>query len=220
MTAILWLIMALGQQAHMPVCLDDLVPSTNGRCERIRSGWILVPCREELKPSCFSNAKGEWFLEPLGQAQQAQKKIPEFSGSGYTNGTCYVTPGYNGEKYTIVPCLPSETPFDVPPVEEKRQEPIGAFQSDIVGQAQAAVCGNGTIEMPDGRCFIPAPLHRELLPPFDVPPVETQVPYNQSGVTNLPMPIYSERRSCADKSRFLLMSEDGKWHCLALGRQP
>ena len=136
MTAILWLIMALGQQARMPVCLDDLVPSTNGRCERIRSGWILVPCREELKPSCFSNAKGEWFLEPF-------KTEP--------------TP-----------------PFDVPPVEKK---------------------------------FIQGYKDCEVVPGT----------YNMAHCK----PIYGNSDFvCADKSRFLLMSEDGKPHCLALGRQP
>lgn len=140
MTAILWLIMALGQQAHMPVCLDDLVPSTNGRCERIRSGWILVPCREELKPSCFSNAKGEWFLEPF-------KTEP--------------TP-----------------PFDVPPVEREETFEYGSIAN---GDELHIVCK----DLATGSCTY-----------------TRKVP------------------SCADKSRFLLMSEDGKWHCLALGRQP
>jgi hypothetical protein len=29
-----------------------------------------------------------------------------------------------------------------------------------------------------------------------------------------------KEKSCKDKYRFLLMSEDGKWHCLALGQKP
>ena len=126
------------QQAHMPVCLDDLVPSTNGRCERIRSGWILVPCREELKPSCFSNAKGEWFLEPFKTE--------------------------------------STPPFDVPPVEIEK-----------ISEAQSI--GNGE------------EMHLQCDPEFSKCTFRKKVP------------------TCADKSRFLLMSEDGKWHCLALGQR-
>lgn len=30
--------------------------------------------------------------------------------------------------------------------------------------------------------------------------------------------VRTHHRECVDKSRFLLMSEDGRWHCLALGR--
>ena len=108
-----------------------------------------------------------------------------------------------------------------------------------LGQAQATVCGNGTIQMPDGRCFIPAPLHRELLPPFDVPPVETDhdEPYdinaghagmeqgelitcNALSTTVIQCTKRVHMRVCTDKSRFLLMSEDNRWHCLPLSQKP
>jgi hypothetical protein len=69
--------------------------------------------------------------------------------------------------------------------------------------------------------------------PFDVPPVETDGPdtnadINQNAcsgdVTWDGQSQWCEKkvhhRACADKSRFLLMSEDGKWHCLALGAKP
>jgi hypothetical protein len=47
---------------------------------------------------------------------------------------------------------------------------------------------------------------------FDVPPIVLhRGPEDGSGVTI---------RTCADKSRFLLFSEDGKFHCLALTGKP
>lgn len=61
-------------------------------------------------------------------------------------------------------------------------------------------------------------------PPFDVSPVERKLGKDEcflfvNGVCQ-DNPNDEFVRQCADKSRFLLMSEDGKWHCLALGRQP
>ena len=129
----------------------------------------------------FRTFQDKTYAADVGQAQE---KIPEFSGSGYTNGTCYVTPGYNGEKYTIVPCLPPEPPFDVPPVETDHDEPY-----DI--NAGHAVMEQGEL-----------------------------ITCNALSTTVTQCTKRVHMRVCADKSRFLLMSEDGKWHCLALGRQP
>jgi hypothetical protein len=65
--------------------------------------------------------------------------------------------------------------------------------------------------------------------PFDVPPVETHGPdtttdydcrkWAESGCTELPTRL-TLHRTCADKTRFLMFSEDGKWHCLALSQRP
>jgi hypothetical protein len=62
--------------------------------------------------------------------------------------------------------------------------------------------------------------------PFDVPPAETKVIDRNCklGISNGAWDQclqYGEdtthtERACTDKSRFLLMSEDGKWHCLDL----
>jgi hypothetical protein len=52
---------------------------------------------------------------------------------------------------------------------------------------------------------------------FDVPPREWDdtVPIT-GGVNNL-LPFYTRHVvECSDKSRFKMMSEDGKWHCLKL----
>ena len=68
-------------------------------------------------------------------------------------------------------------------------------------------------------------------PPFDVPPVETDGPDGEYATDcspsrgDYPGTCWQDRkvlvhhRACADKSRFLLMSEDSVWHCLALGKQ-
>ena len=42
--------------------------------------------------------------------------------------------------------------------------------------------------------------------PFDVPPIGAELPQDR----------WTSHYVCTDKSRFLLMSEDGKWHCLKL----
>jgi hypothetical protein len=70
-----------------------------------------------------------------------------------------------------------------------------------------------------------------LITPFDVPPVEWDGPdtlgsryekewkepcRDRVGETQPPCKTKIHHRVCADKSRFLLMSEDGKWHCLRL----
>jgi hypothetical protein len=56
-------------------------------------------------------------------------------------------------------------------------------------------------------------------PVFDVPPVETRTEFSGRGSHGGTGGGYINRM-CTDKSRFLLMSEDGKWHCLALGQKP
>jgi len=66
-----------------------------------------------------------------------------------------------------------------------------------------------------------------LITPFDVPPVQSArygefVHYEDCSAHGLKRansewcekPIIE--RACTDKYRFLLMSEDGKWHCLRL----
>jgi hypothetical protein len=83
-----------------------------------------------------------------------------------------------------------------------------------------------------GVCQIPS----YQAPPFDVPPVEWRrltldankesssfVQGFAEGCTTDPNCIsttsgkfYEKTRTCADKSRFLLMDESGTWHCLAL----
>ena len=68
-------------------------------------------------------------------------------------------------------------------------------------------------------------------PPFDVPPVETRTSEEHcefevvDGAWHQCMggkTFTQERvsRACADKSRFLLMSEDNVWHCLSLRQKP
>jgi hypothetical protein len=72
----------------------------------------------------------------------------------------------------------------------------------------------------------------QQVPPFDVPPVVTKGP-DSHFVTSCAKdkegnegPCFSDYReltthiACADKSRFLLQSEDGKYHCLALTSKP
>ena len=68
--------------------------------------------------------------------------------------------------------------------------------------------------------------------PFDVPPVEREETVEYGSIANgdelhivckdlaTGSCTYTRKvPSCSDKSRFLLMSEDGKWHCLALGQR-
>ena len=75
---------------------------------------------------------------------------------------------------------------------------------------------------------LPAPA-----PPFDVPPVETEkveiIPgpdrpcmWNEVGTGNCHDITYQKVKhiGCTDKTRFLLMSEDGLWHCLRLAEKP
>ena len=57
--------------------------------------------------------------------------------------------------------------------------------------------------------------------PFDVPPVEEKNPGHQM----IPSKDCQDcmkftHTTCADKARFLIPSEDGKLHCLALGQKP
>jgi len=63
--------------------------------------------------------------------------------------------------------------------------------------------------------------------PMDVPPVEKKVMHNPMAMQDVPplggiqcmeCPYEVIERSCANKSRFLLQSEDGKYHCLRLGQ--
>jgi len=104
--------------------------------------------------------------------------------------------------------------------ERKMQEPImdGGDVAPLV-PASGVTCELATTS----RCPPDAP-------PFDVPPVDTKV-IDKNCKVGIIDGRWSEcmqygddtshiERACADKSRFLLMSEDGKWHCLALGQQP
>jgi hypothetical protein len=63
--------------------------------------------------------------------------------------------------------------------------------------------------------------------PFDVPPVETKAIFGYSNCKSVPgenyvvdckLNYYTTGMACTDKSRFLLMSEDGIWHCLKLNQ--
>jgi hypothetical protein len=88
---------------------------------------------------------------------------------------------------------------------------------------------------------LPACLDKDMHPvscvPFDVPPVKMET--RMEAVTSFSIPeypipqvIYDDPKTysgphyflstnkCVDKTRFLLQSEDGKWHCLALGAKP
>jgi len=70
----------------------------------------------------------------------------------------------------------------------------------------------------------PIPFHEAYRPPpFDVPPKEWDGPEldwgcqpSEESTVCMDTRIARHHRACEDKSRFLLMSEDGKWHCLAL----
>jgi len=53
--------------------------------------------------------------------------------------------------------------------------------------------------------------------PFDVPPKQWDDPYRVE-INSDPPSTTEHHIACEDKSRFLLQSEDGKWHCLALVR--
>ena len=61
--------------------------------------------------------------------------------------------------------------------------------------------------------------------PFDVPPKEWDGPDMEEGPCPIGFACMDNKvpvhhRTCTDKSRFLLMSEDNRWHCLALGAKP
>jgi len=49
--------------------------------------------------------------------------------------------------------------------------------------------------------------------PFDVQPKQWDDPYRVE-INSDPPPTTEHHIACEDKSRFLLQSEDGKWHCL------
>ena len=67
-----------------------------------------------------------------------------------------------------------------------------------------------------------------VIAPFDVPPhewdTEEKMPEGyyvcDNGQALCTGPRKEHHRECTDKSRFLLMSEDEKWHCLALVPKP
>jgi hypothetical protein len=108
------------------------------------------------------------------------------------------------------------------------------------------VQGNGTaIVIPCGCGGDPSKGDTGIMPsapPFDVPPVETKTPniwvgwWNKENIgkhlheTGLDtsfsiVPLTQDsaqeyKLTCTDKSRFLLMSEDGRWHCLKLNDSP
>jgi len=58
---------------------------------------------------------------------------------------------------------------------------------------------------------------------FDVPPKTKTInlyDYCESYDVAHPCPAKTQKKLyCTDRSRFLLMSEDGKWHCLALAAE-
>jgi hypothetical protein len=64
-----------------------------------------------------------------------------------------------------------------------------------------------------GKC-IPKP----PAAPFDVAPTERRA--TEADFMHYDSPQTIVIRSCADKSRFLLMDESRKWHCLALTERP
>lgn len=80
---------------------------------------------------------------------------------------------------------------------------------------------SGTLTIPGGAgtlhgdcTTIPNPCQYFPTVPFDVPPkdkVDDYVEILPSGKWK-----YTHHRTCEDKSRFLLISEDSHWHCLLL----
>jgi hypothetical protein len=103
------------------------------------------------------------------------------------------------------------------------------------GESPSGVCGPIA---PWAVCIPEKQVKVQAAPPFDVPPVEikTEITFYGNfgpGKTQLgtdpryyvtsPNKNVNEaveyRRTCADKSRFLLMDESGTWHCLALGQK-
>lgn len=106
--------------------------------------------------------------------------------------------------------------------EKTRQEQKSTHPNDV--PTLQAPCSKTTdVYTPCDDCQLGNPCYMNWkapkpAPPFDVPPVEKSKGLLCSFDTHECRP--NLKRSCAEKSRFLLMSEDGKYHCLALSQVP
>lgn len=81
----------------------------------------------------------------------------------------------------------------------------------LLACALLVVCGCGKVMAQNAPLDVAPIEHREFMGFKDCHAV------GDGNMTQCDTPLYDNpTHECADKSRFLLMSEDGRWHCLAL----